>query len=196
MPGTTSNYFDSAPVSFNRDNVDAKINWNPSDKTMLWAKYSAMKALVTDQFSLGPAGGVGMVNGGGAGTGDVLIQVVAIGGVHTFTPAFLVDGNMAVSRDPLTLIGPDSGSAFGLDTLHIPGTNGPDPRYNGIPGFSISGYEPIGGNETYLPKYIRSTYFTYSLNFGLTKGRHEMRFGVGCGALPRERMASGGRRRA
>ena len=34
LPGTASNYFDSAPVSFNRDNVDAKINWNPSDKTL------------------------------------------------------------------------------------------------------------------------------------------------------------------
>jgi hypothetical protein len=178
LPGTSSNYFDSAPVSFNRDNVDGKINWNLSDKTLLWAKYSAMKALVTDQFSLGPAGGVGMVNGGGAGTGDVLIQVITVGGVHTFTPTFLIDGNMAVSRDPLTLIGPDAGSAFGLDVLHIPGTNGPDPRYNGIPQFSISGYEPIGGNETYLPKYIRSTYFTYSLNAGWTKGRHEMRFGL------------------
>jgi hypothetical protein len=176
--GTSSNYFDSAPVSFNRDNVDAKINWNRSDKTLLWGKYSAMKALVSDRFSLGPAGGVGMINGGGAGTGDVLIQVMALGGFHTFSPAFLVDGTMAVSRDPLTLIGPDSGSAFGLDTLHIPGTNGPGPRYNGIPQFSVSGYEPIGNNETYLPKYIRSTYFTYSLNFGWTKGVHDIRFGV------------------
>jgi hypothetical protein len=178
LPGTTSNYFDSAPVSFNRDNVDAKINWNPSDKSSLWTKYSAMKALITDQFSLGPAGGVGMINGGGAGTGDVLAQVLAIGGVHTFSPSFLVDGTMAVSRDPLTLIGPDSGSAFGLDTLHIPGTNGPGPRYNGIPQFSVSGYEPIGTSETYLPKYIRSTYFTYSLNFGWNKGAHDIRFGA------------------
>jgi hypothetical protein len=178
LAGTTSNYFDSAPVSFNRDNVDAKINWNLSDKSLLWTKYSAMKALVSDRFSLGPAGGVGMINGGGAGTGDVLIQVIAIGGVHTFTPTFLMDGTMAVSRDPLTLIGPDSGSAFGLDTLHIPGTNGPGPRYNGIPQFSITGYEPIGNSETYLPKYIRSTYFTYSLNFGWTKGAHDMRFGT------------------
>src|SRR3954470_22380328 len=94
LPGTSSNYFDSAPVSFNRDNVDAKINWNPTDKSSLWTKYSAMKALVTDRFSLGPAGGVGMINGGGAGTGDVLVQVVALGGVHTFSPTFLVDGNM------------------------------------------------------------------------------------------------------
>jgi hypothetical protein len=178
LPGTTANYFDSAPVSFNRDNVDAKINWNQSDKTLLWAKYSAMKALVTNRFSLGQAGGVGMINGGGAGTGDVLMQVVAIGGVHTFSPTFLVDGTMAMSRDPLTLVGPDSGSAFGRDVLHIPGTNGPSPRYNGIPQFSISGYEPIGDSETYLPKYIRSTYFTYSANAGWNKGQHDIRFGL------------------
>src|SRR5205823_4253905 len=130
LPGTASNYFDSAPVSFNRDNVDAKINWNLSEKSVLWTKYSAMKALITDRFSLGPAGGVGMINGGGAGTGDVLVQVIAIGGVHTFSPNFLMDGTVAMSRDPLTLIGPDSGSAFGLDVLKIPGTNGPGPRYN------------------------------------------------------------------
>jgi hypothetical protein len=178
LGGTTSNYFDSAPVSFNRDNADAKINWNISDKSLLWTKYSAMKALVSDRFSLGPAGGVGMINGGGAGTGDVLIQVFAIGGVHTFTPNFLVDGTIAVSRDPLTLIGPDSGTAFGLDTLKIPGTNGPGPRYNGIPQFSVTGYEQIGNSETYLPKYIRSTYFNYSLNFGWNKGTHDIRFGL------------------
>ncbi len=178
LPGTTSNYYDSAPVRFNRDNVDAKVNWNLSDKSMLWTKYSAMKALVSDQFSLGPAGGVGMINGGGAGTGDVLMQVIAIGGVHTFAPNFLVDGTVAMSRDPLTLIPPDSNTAYGLDVLGIPGTNGPGPRYNGIPGFDITGYEPIGTNETYLPKYVRNTYFTYSLNFGWTKGRHDIRFGL------------------
>jgi len=178
LAGTSSNYYDSAPVSFNRDNVDAKLNWNLSDKSLLWTKYSAMKALVSDRFSLGPAGGVGMINGGGAGTGDVLMQVIAIGGVHTFSPTFLMDGAMAMSRDPLTLIGPDSGSAFGLNTLHIPGTNGPGPLYNGIPLFSISGYEPIGDSETYLPKYVRNTYFTYSLNFGWTKGAHDLRFGL------------------
>ncbi|MDQ1473425.1 MAG: hypothetical protein QOJ99_4905, partial [Bryobacterales bacterium] len=177
LAGTSSNYFDSAPVSFNRDNVDAKINWNISDETLVWAKYSAMKALVTDRFSLGAAGGVGMINGGGAGTGDVLVQVAAIGGVHTFSPTLLVDGTLAVSRDPLTLVGPDSGTAYGLDTLHIPGTNGPGPLYNGIPQFSIGGYEPIGDSETYLPKYARNTYFTYSLNVGWNKGKHDIRFG-------------------
>jgi hypothetical protein len=83
-----------------------------------------------------------------------------------------------VSRDPLTLIPPDSNSAFGLNVLGIPGTNGPSARYNGIPGFNISGYEPLGTNETYLPKYVRNTYFTYSLNFGWMKGKHDIRFGL------------------
>ena len=29
-----------------------------------------------------------------------------------------------------------------------------------------------------MPKYIRSTYFTYSLNFGWNKGAHDIRFGA------------------
>jgi hypothetical protein len=178
LAGTTSNYFDSAPVSFNRDNIDAKVNWNRSDKTSYWGKYSVMKALVTSQFSLGQAGGVGMINGGGAGTGNVLMQVAAIGGVHTFSPTFLVDGNIAVSRDPLTLVGPDSGKNFGLDVFHIPGTNGPGIRYSGLPMFQVGGFETFGNAETYLPKYIRSTYFTYTLNFGWNKGKHDIRFGA------------------
>ena len=138
-----------------------------------------MKALITDRFSLGPAGGVGMINGGGAGTGNVLMQVFTIGGVHTFSPTFLMDGTAAVSRDPLDLVPPDSNTAFGLNVLGIPGTNGPSPRYNGIPGFSIGGgYEPLGTAETYLPKYERNTYYTYSLNFGWMKGQHDIRFGL------------------
>jgi hypothetical protein len=176
--GTTANYFASAPVLFNRDNVDFKMNWNRSDKTSFWWKYSVMNALVTDEFSLGPAGGAGLANGGSAGTGDVRIQVAAIGGVHTFSPNFLVDGNVAVSRDPLTLIGPDSGTNYGLDVLKIPGTNGPDLRSSGLPMFVVSGYETFGNSETYMPKYVRNTYFTYSLNFGWTRDRHEMRFGT------------------
>jgi hypothetical protein len=178
LPGTSSNYYDTAPVSFNRDNVDAKVNWNLSDKSVLWTKYSVMKALVSDQFSLGPAGGVGMINGGGAGNGDVMMQVFAIGGVHTFTPTLLMDGTLAVSRDPVSLVPPFSGGNYGLDTLHIPGTNGPGPYYVGIPSFNISGYETMGWSESYLPKYLRNTYFNYSLNFGWTKGRHDIRVGA------------------
>jgi hypothetical protein len=178
LGGTASNYFASAPVSFNRDNFDFKVNWNQSDKTSVWAKYSMMKALVHDEFSLGPAGGAGLANGGSAGTGDVRVQVAAVGGVHTFTPHFVMDGTMSVSRDPLSLIGPDSGVNFGLDTLKIPGTNGPDIRSSGIPMFVVGGYETFGNSETYMPKYLRNTYFAYSLNFSLTKGTHEIRFGA------------------
>jgi len=123
-----------------------------SDKNLFWAKYSAMKALVTAPESLGPAGGGGLINGGGGGTGDVLHQIATIGGVHTFSPTFVVDGVVAVARDPLTLISPDSNVAFGRDVLGIPGTNGPNSYYNGIPYFSVSGYEPIGNSEFMSPR--------------------------------------------
>ena len=122
--------------SFNRDNVDEKISWTISEKNSLWTKYSAMKALVSDQFSLGAAGGVGMINGGGAGPGDVLMQVVTLGGVHTFTPNLLMDGTHRHQPRSADLIPPDAGSAFGLDTLRIPGTNGPEPDVQWHPRFS------------------------------------------------------------
>ncbi len=178
LSGTANNYFGSSPVSFDRDNYDGKLNWTLSGKTNIWGKYSAMKALVSSEFSLGKAGGSGMLNGGGAGTGDVLMQVVTIGGVHTFSPNFVMDGNIAVSRDPLSLVSPDIGTNYGLEYLGIPGTNGPNVRYSGLPTFAVSGYETMGNSETYMPKYIRNTYFTYTVNFGLTKGSHEMRWGL------------------
>ena len=178
QPGTAGNYFSSKPVSFNRDNYDIKINWNASSKGQLWGKYSAMNALVTAEWSLGEAGGNGMVNGGGAGRGEVLAQVATLGGVYTFSPAFLMDGTVAYSRDPLTLIGPDYGSNFGLDVLGIPGTNGPDIRQSGMPQFLVSGFETFGNGHAYLPKLVKNNYWAYTLNFGHVRGAHDMRFGL------------------
>jgi hypothetical protein len=178
QPGTSSNYFNSTPTSFNRDNYDLKINWNASRKGQLWGKYSAMNALVTAEWSLGAAGGTGMINGGGAGRGEVLAQVATLGGVYTFSPTFLMDGTISYSRDPLTLIGPDYGTNFGLDVLGIPGTNGPDIRQSGIPMFVVSGFETFGNGHEYLPKLVKNNYWAYTANFGWNRSSHDMRFGI------------------
>ena len=154
-----------------------------------------MKALVSDRFSLGPAGGVGMINGGGAGTGDVLDA----GGRARRRPHVQPDvpGGRHDGGEPRSAHADRSGFRQRLRPGHAShsGHERPGPRYNGIPQFSVGGYETIGNSETYLPKYIRSTYFTYSLNFGWNKGtaRHPLRRRRG--ALSHERVASGAGRR-
>ncbi len=178
QPGAVSNYFAAAPTVFNRGNYDMKVNWSPTDKTTAWIKYSAMKANVISQFSLGQAGGIGMINGGGAGNGDVLVQVATIGGTHIFTPAFLMDGTISFGRDSVSVLGPDMGTNYGLDVFGIPGTNGPEFRQSGLPRFSIAGFEVYGNGHDWLPKILNDENFTYTANFTWTHAAHELRFGA------------------
>jgi hypothetical protein len=159
--GTASNYFASAPVIFNRDNVDAKLNWTVSEKTNLWAKYSVMKAYVEGQFSLARREGAGLLNGAARD------QQRDDARRHDrrsapFSPNFLVDGTIAISRDPLDLIGADSGVMYSREILGIPGTNGR--RTTAASPHSISRVR----NHGQFRNTCRSTcahYFTYSVNF-------------------------------
>jgi Carboxypeptidase regulatory-like domain len=178
LPGTASNYFASAPVKLNRDNYDGKINWNPTNSTSMWAKYSAMPAQAVGKYSLGAAGGTGMTDGGGLGTSDFLAQFATVGVSHVITPTFIMDGVFGFGRDNYSNPLPDYGVYFGRDVLGIPGTNGPEIRYSGAPLFSISGYELLGGGANWMPQYELDSSLTYTTNFGWTKGKHDIRFGV------------------
>ena len=178
LSGPANNFFASAPTSFNRDNYDAKINYTVSPKTTVWGKASVMDALVTSQYNLGAAGGQGMINGGGAGTGKVRARVVTVAATHLVTNSFLVDGNLSFSHDPLDLVHSDSGQNYGSDVLGIPGTNGPNVRQSGLPIFNISGYENYGNPYAYMPKYVNDNSVTLSANAGWQKSTHDIRFGL------------------
>ena len=178
LSGVANNYFASAPTVFNRDNYDAKVNYTVTANTTLWGKVSIMDAKVNSAYSLGEAGGQGMINGGGAGTGKVRARVVTIAGTHMFAPTFLVDGNVSFSHDPLDLIHADSGKNFGSEFLGIPGTNGPDVRQSGLPIFNITGYENYGNPYSYMPKYINDNSITVSANAGWQARTHDIRFGL------------------
>ena len=55
QPGDVNNFFNSGAQRLNRNNLDAKVNWNRSTKHQVWFKYSVMDALVHGDFSLGAA---------------------------------------------------------------------------------------------------------------------------------------------
>ena len=71
-PGDTQNYFNTGVQPLNRNNVDAKINWNRNERHQLFFKYSMMTAKVSGDFGLGDAGGPCLC-GGGLGTGSTLV---------------------------------------------------------------------------------------------------------------------------
>jgi hypothetical protein len=174
QPGVTNNYFASKPMTFNRDCVDAKVNWAATDRTAVWGKYSVMHATVTSPPVLDAAGGPGLP--WGAGTGHTLAQLVTVAGTHTFSPTMAMDMNLGFTRFAGETLGWDYGKDFGLG---IPGTNGPDIRQSGMPIFTFSsGYTTLGQTESWIPKILYDNSITYNANLGWNKGAHDIRIGV------------------
>jgi hypothetical protein len=176
LPGDNDNYFNTGIQRLNRNNVDAKVNWNRNERHQLWFKYSAMDALVHGDFSLGAAGG-NCLCGGGLGDGSTLVQIAGIGQTYTVSPTFFIDGTFGWTRFGQAVEPPDLGSNFGLDVLGIPGTNGPDPRESGMPPLYMAGFSPLGNPEGWNPLYRNDQSYTFNTNATWMKGLHDIRFG-------------------
>ncbi len=176
QPGDLNNYFNTGAQRFNRNNIDAKVNWNRNEKHQLFFKYGVMNALVSGDFGLGKAGGACLCDGG-IGDGHTLVQIAGIGQTYTVSPTFLIDGTLGWTRFGQSVIPPDLGTNFGSEVLGIPGTNGPDPRESGMPSFSISDYSTLGNPEGWSPLFRNDQTYTFNTNASWTKGAHEIRFG-------------------
>lgn len=176
--GFTTNRFVSAPLIFSRNNLDTKINWNKSERTSVFGRYSLLDALVHDTLRLGPAGGFGVATIQ-PGRGDALVQSATVGATYIVSPTFLLDGHVGYTRQGQQGVNTfEYGKNIGLDVLGIPGTNGPDIRQSGFPKFAVPGYEDFGNPANYNPFFYRDNQFQYGANAGWTKGSHNLRWGT------------------
>jgi len=172
----TSNYDAYGGTQYNRGNWDYKVNYNPTDKAMIWGRYSFSPVDIVAPFVLGAAegdafGGGNPVNAGG------LVQTTATGFTDTISPTLLLDGNVGYTRQSIGANGDEPQGDFGLNTLKIPGTNGVGTNYQGIPGFQIAGVANIGNTNTGSPFKFRDNQYTTAINLTKLKGAHNLRFG-------------------
>jgi hypothetical protein len=174
LPGTVNNFFASASQLFHRDYLDTKINYNRSEKHAIWGKYGRMWATVIGQPIFGVAGGP--APGADPGTGHTLDQISSIGHTYTVSPSLLLDGVVGYQRHAQYVIGSDYGKNYGLDTLGISGTNGPDVRQSGFPNIQGTGYTSFGV-PNWMPLFRVEESWTTSHNLTWTHSGHEVRFG-------------------
>ena len=179
-----NNFFGSGTALFNRDNADIKVNYVPTQKSMVFARYSFSKILVFDPPLLGDAGG-DATNGGQLGNAPGLIQSVGLGATYAFTPSLLFDWNFGYTRQRLGAQF-DLGSPKGLDLLKIPGTNGAgvpasNYLYNGLPAFQINSSAAnlnLGNPNTGNPYLFRDNQFVSGANLSWARGKHNVRGGI------------------
>ena len=135
--GDVNNFFNSGTQRLNRNNLDAKVNWNRNEKHQLWFKYSVMDALVHGDFGLGQAGG-GCLCDGGVGDGHTLVQIAGIGQTYTVSPNFLIDGTLGWTRFGQNVKSPDLGTNFGSRRSGASRDQRPGPAGKRDAGCSIS----------------------------------------------------------
>jgi hypothetical protein len=173
----SGNYFSSNNAQFNRNDWDTKINYVPTDRSMIFGRYSISQSYIFDPPALGPAEG-DATNGGQLGNAYSRIQNIGLGGTYTITANMLVDASAGYTRQRINATALDIGTDFGLNTLHIPGTNGADPLQGGIPAFQITGYSNLGNPNTGNPFLFRDNQYVSNANLNWTKGKHGLRFGI------------------
>src|SRR5437667_803463 len=173
----SNNFIPLGAPQYNLSRIDAKVNYVPNKKSMVFARYSISPSFIFDPPALGAAGG-DATGGGQNGNAFSRVQSVALGGSYQLTPAMLWDVNAGYTRLRLNAEDTDINTNFGLDTLHIPGTNGTDHAYGGIPAFQISSWANLGNANTGNPFIFRDNQYVANSNLGWTKGRHDLRFGL------------------
>ncbi len=176
QPVFPSNYLAVGNYLFNRDNSDFKINYNPTEKTSVFGRYSFSPSDLFDPPSLDKALGDALT-GGQPGKAPGLIQTAAIGGTYTISPRILFDGNIGFTRQRISAENIDIDKNYGLDDLKIPGTNGADRLQGGYPRFNISGFSAIGNPNVSNPFLFRDNQYSATANLSWVRGSHSFRFG-------------------
>jgi len=175
--GQTSNFFGQGGPLLDRDYADGKVNYNLSQKSAIWGRYSRMWATSGGTGLFGDA--VGPAPGADPGIGDTVIQNMSVGHTYTFGPTLLLDGVFGYQRQHQTVTANDYGQNFG-QILGIPGLNGPDIRQSGFPNINFNGstsdYRGLGA-PNWMPLFRTEENFTTSHNLTWTKGAHQIRFG-------------------
>ncbi|MBI4893681.1 MAG: TonB-dependent receptor [Acidobacteria bacterium] len=171
-----NNYLAVGGYSALRDNIDFKVNYNPSEKFQMFGRYSFSPYEFFDPPSLGEA--LGDATGGGQpGTAPGLIQTAGIGGTYTFSPTMLLDANVGYTRLAMSAKNIDLGKNYGLEVLKIPGTNGPDYLQSGYPRFTFNTFSSIGNPNVSNPFTFRDPQYVATTNLAVMKGAHSLRFG-------------------
>ncbi len=175
-----NNWSGTGVNAFNRNSVDAKINYNPNDTTTFFGRYSFSPNNINDPQIFGANPGGATFDGGQPGTATGRIQNVGLGATHAFSSHFAIDLNGGFSRMRIGATSNDGSLGdYGATTLGIPGTNyNGQSLYSGIPGFTFTTYTGLGNTTTSSPFLFRDMVYTGAANATYSRGGHSIRFGT------------------
>ena len=168
----------------NRDQVDTKVNWNPSRKLSMFARLGFQNGSWYNPQIFGLLGGAAISPSNGAvGVGGSHIFNGTVSATYVFSPTLFVDAYFGYDRNDMFSNQPGSDKNLGSTLLGIPGlsTAGLSPSRqqmeNGMPYLSIAGFGSLGPANQYQPQRYRDPERNFDVSINWQKRAHNIRAG-------------------
>jgi Carboxypeptidase regulatory-like domain/TonB dependent receptor-like, beta-barrel len=173
-----NNYFVSGPFTFDRHQVDSRVDYNVNSKLNLIGTFGVLHYRDNTPTVFGDTA-VGRPIGGSSnpGQGHGNTYRITVMGTYTFSPTFLMDAHYGWARQGTASEQPGLGRNIGTEVLGIPGTNGTRAFESGWPTFSFEDFATVGVNENFMPYYRHDPQSQYVVNLNWMKNTHNVRFG-------------------
>ncbi len=177
--GLTQNYRADGSTTFFRDTVDAKTNFNLSDKTTGFIRFSFLDYRMTNGQTLGKFGGNRLHptnSNPGTGFGNTYSGTISL--THVVSPTFLIDGYYGYTLVDTNVEQQRLDENLGWSVLQVPGLQSSRFIDGGWPRLRIDGFEGLGVSNSFMPYYRSDPQNQFVFNGNWTKGTHNIRFGT------------------
>ena len=177
--GTDNNYGASASTTFWRDTVDAKVNWNATDKFSSFIRFSMLDYSTTNPQFFGPLGGERFHrtnSNPGDGFGNTYSGTWSA--TYVVNPNFVLDGHFGYTLVDTNVEQQRLDENLGFTLMEIPGLQSDRRIDGGWPRIRIDGYDGMGITNAFMPYFRSDPQWQYVANANWTKGSHNIRFGT------------------
>ncbi len=177
--GFDRNYVASGSTTFFRDTVDAKTNFNLTDRTTGFIRFSMLDYRMSNAQTLGQFGGNRLHptnSNPGTGFGNTYSGTISV--THVVSPTFLIDGYYGYTLVDTNVEQDRLDENLGWTVLGIPGLQSDRFIDGGWPRLRIDDFEGLGMSNSFQPYYRSDPQNQFVFNANWTKGTHSIRMGT------------------
>jgi hypothetical protein len=172
LPGFTNNFFATNSYDTDYNKYDGKITWTPSARVIVNGRLGYADSYEDSAPEMPSVdGGINPIFQGRIWDSTVHSHSLAV--TSTLSPTMVMDGVFGFTRTDM-LARPHTDDCWGEQLGVRNSCQPPRSRSTAIPQMTASSYRLAGGGE---PRAYRDPQWSGSMNFGWTKGEHNVKFG-------------------
>ena len=173
LPGELNNYARTGPFSDDDDSIDARVDWNASQKDLVFARYTG-----SNRTRIVPGNYPGLADGSSTsawGNSTLNSYNAVLGWTRVFSPTLVDDVRVGFSRN--TAIDYQLPFNSAPTNQYVPGVPYVPSTGGGLPAITFANLTFLGSPD-FLPKQQNPQQYQFVDTLSWSKGAHSVKFGV------------------